>query len=448
MQGAAFLEMFRADRRMLDIASKCKKPDAVTLATLRKAVTDAAAPIFLLKAKRDCTHPNHAAGTADAVPAFVWVNLDVGPLDTITMARESSDFFLNKVRKESKDKSLPAYMQYANLIRDALGAVFDFAKENFKSGLAFNPKGVEYSVYAAWRAEGAAPAAAAAAAGGAGASEPAAAAAAAAAAAPHPAAAAPPAVPAGAGAAATAAAAAGGAGGKDPAALQSALFAQLGAIDQSSGRTAGLRHVTKDMKASAVNAAAAAGEAAPVAVKAVAPPPAARSKDEPLPTGEARVALVDKRWYVEFQQAAGAQIHVPEAAKMTEEVYIYACKDCAIFVDTKVKGVRVDKCRNITIIMQSVLSGVEAVNCKKLKMQVMRDLPSVAIDKTDGVVVGLSWTARAAQIVTSKSSEMNVTFPVSAAEDAEWVEMPIPEQFVTRIVDGKLVSSVSDLYTH
>lgn len=28
---------------------------------------------------------------------------------------------------------------------------------------------------------------------------------------------------------------------------------------------------------------------------------------------------------------------------------------------------------------------------------------------------------RGAQFVTSKSSEMNVTFPVSEAEDAEWV---------------------------
>lgn len=75
--------------------------------------------------------------------------------------------------------------------------------------------------------------------------------------------------------------------------------------------------------------------------------------------------------------------------------------------------------------------------------------PSVAIDKTDGIVVGLAWPCRDAQIVTSKSSEMNVTFPVSEAEDADWVELPIPEQFVTKIgKDGKLSSSVSELYTH
>lgn len=108
-----------------------------------------------------------------------------------------------------------------------------------------------------------------------------------------------------------------------------------------------------------------------------------------------------------------------------------------------------DKCHNVTIIVESVLSGIEVVNCKKMKIQVKQSLPSVAIDKTDGIIVGLAWTARDAQIVTSKSSEMNVTFPVSEAEDAEWVEMPIPEQFVTKITAAnKLHSHVSELYTH
>jgi len=44
---------------------------------------------------------------------------------------------------------------------------------------------------------------------------------------------------------------------------------------------------------------------------------------------------------------------------------------------------------------------------------------------------------------------MNVTFPETDAPDAEWVEQPIPEQFVSVIKpDGKLATSVSDLYSH
>ena len=44
---------------------------------------------------------------------------------------------------------------------------------------------------------------------------------------------------------------------------------------------------------------------------------------------------------------------------------------------------------------------------------------------------------------------MNVTFPESEAPDAEWVEQPIPEQFVSVVLpSGKLQSGVSDLYSH
>ena len=100
------------------------------------------------------------------------------------------------------------------------------------------------------------------------------------------------------------------------------------------------------------------------------------------------------------------------------------------------------------LLVQGALSGMEVVNSKRMKLQVKDRLPSVAIDKTDGIVVGLPWASRDTIITSSKSSEMNVTFPVAEAEDAEWIEQPIPEQFVTKLVGGKLVSSVSDLYSH
>ena len=133
---------------------------------------------------------------------------------------------------------------------------------------------------------------------------------------------------------------------------------------------------------------------------------------------------------------------------MKQEVYVYACRDAVVYIDTKVKNVRIDTCRDLIVVVHSALSGVEVVNCKKVKIQVQNSVPSFAIDKTDGIVVGLSFASRAAQLVTSKSSEMNVTFPVSEAEDAEWVEQPIPEQFCSTITPaGKITTTVSELYS-
>ncbi|RQM27494.1 hypothetical protein B5M09_006918 [Aphanomyces astaci] len=68
--------------------------------------------------------------------------------------------------------------------------------------------------------------------------------------------------------------------------------------------------------------------------------------------------------------------------------------------------------------------------------------------QTDGALVYLSYEGRDALIVTSKSSEMNVAFPASATSE-DYIERPIPEQFVHRITDSNtVVSDVSDLYSH
>ena len=75
-------------------------------------------------------------------------------------------------------------------------------------------------------------------------------------------------------------------------------------------------------------------------------------------------------------------------------------------------------------------------------------MPSVAIDKTDGIVVYVSKEAMGASFVTSKSSEMNVAYP-DPEDPQSFKETVIPEQFVHSIQSsGKMSSDVSDLYTH
>jgi adenylyl cyclase-associated protein len=374
---------------------------------LMKELGEITAPLKALRDKRDQAFPSHVIAVIEGVVGFNWVFAEPSPLSMIEVGRDGAEFYANKVRKESKDKNVPEFMAFANLFRDGFNAMFAFVKANCKTGLSYNGQGADAASFA-----GSAPAAAAPA--------------------PAPAAAAP--------AAADPAPAA--ATGADGAALQSNLFAQLRAIDQSSGKTAGLRHVTKDMKSQ--------GSSAVVPTPTAAPAKAAPSKaEDKFPSGEATCKLVDNRWKVEFQKDnMAAPLRLTEVT-MKHEVYIYGCSNAAIFVDAKCKGVRLDTCRNVTVVVDSLLSGVEVVNCRRVKLQCNKSLPSVAIDKTDGILVGLAWACRGAQVVTSKSSEMNVTFPVSEAEDADWIEQPIPEQFVTVINTdtNKLISKVSELYS-
>eukprot|EP00970_Alexandrium_tamarense_P013255 scaffold3296_cov280-Alexandrium_tamarense.AAC.3 len=80
----------------------------------------------------------------------------------------------------------------------------------------------------------------------------------------------------------------------------------------------------------------------------------------------------------------------------------------------------------------------------KQQVQATNVCPSFSIDKTDGCVVHLTNEAVGqSSFVTSKSSEMNVSWP---DDQGEIKEAPIPEQFQHKIVKGSVTSQVSDLY--
>ena len=97
---------------------------------------------------------------------------------------------------------------------------------------------------------------------------------------------------------------------------------------------------------------------------------------------------------------------------------------------------------------QDVLALCEVVNSKGIKIHVKGKSPSVAIDKTDGVIVFLSReTMYETKIVASKSSEMNVQFPGPTDDDA-WTERVLPEQFAYHLTkENKISTEVSELYT-
>lgn len=123
----------------------------------------------------------------------------------------------------------------------------------------------------------------------------------------------------------------------------------------------------------------------------------------------------------------------------------YKCENATIQIKGKVKGVVLDSCTKCNLLFESAISSCEVVNSKRVQLQSTGICPSFSIDKTDGCLIYLSQEAVSiTNFVTSKSTEMNVSWFDEKADEQK--EAPIPEQFVHRIVDGKISSDVSDLY--
>ncbi|KAI1716454.1 adenylyl cyclase-associated protein [Ditylenchus destructor] len=111
----------------------------------------------------------------------------------------------------------------------------------------------------------------------------------------------------------------------------------------------------------------------------------------------------------------------------------------------KVNSVTIDSCKKSSVVFENLLAQIEVINCQSIKVQTLGTLPTISIQKTDGCQVYLSNDSLNAEIVTSKSSEMNVLAPIG--DDGDFVEFPIPEQFKTTLCakTKKLTTVASDI---
>ena len=117
----------------------------------------------------------------------------------------------------------------------------------------------------------------------------------------------------------------------------------------------------------------------------------------------------------------------------------------SFFFGCKCKSIVVDGCKKTQVLFDTAMASCEVVNCQRMQIQCREKVAAVAIDKTDGIIVFLPASSLDTEIVASKSSEMNVSWPDA---NGDLLEKPIPEQYKHRIQGTSVTAEVSDLYTH
>lgn len=152
-----------------------------------------------------------------------------------------------------------------------------------------------------------------------------------------------------------------------------------------------------------------------------------------------RIALEGKKWFVEYQKDATNL--VLDNCKMEHAIYIFKCENTVVQVKGKVNSIILDSCKKTSVVYDNLVSACEIVNCQSCQMQVMGKVATVSIEKTDGCQVYLSPESVGVEIITAKSSEMNILIPKG---DGDFTECPVPEQFKTTILGQKLHTIVME----
>jgi len=229
-----------------------------------------------------------------------------------------------------------------------------------------------------------------------------------------------------------------------PAAKSSApdVSALLKQLNQGSDVTKGLKKVSKDQMTHKNPELRKAHTAVPFKKNPSSYKPVVARKPNMVAKKPPKKELEDgKKWVVEYQENANMVI---DDTNMKQVVYVYKCTGSVLTIKGKVNSIIIDSCKKFGLVLDAVISGVEVVNSQSVKVQMQGQCPTISIDKTDGCLVYLHKDCMNCQVVTAKSSEMNISIP---RDDGDYDEHPVVEQFRTHYdpVKKTLVTECSEI---
>jgi len=393
--GTMLDKAFRAQKEFLVIVSRSKKPSGEDFQTLLKSTADSIEEIQAFREKnRRSDFFNHLSALSESIAALGWVAVEPAPAPFVLEMNNAGQFYTNRVLKDWKEKS-KIHVEWVKSWIETLAELQLFVKEFHTTGLVWNNNG-ENAIQVA-KSDLSTPAPVK------GAPAP-----------PPPPPPPPPPAPAAEGASESASSGA-----------SSSRSALLDALNQGEDLTKGLRKVTES-EMTHKNPALRAKSTVDDVAKKVTEKPTTGDRKPPI------MELDGKKWNIENVNGNnGVSI---ETTGTNQSVYIYKCNGSTFHIQGKCNNIILDSCKKTAILFDSVVSSCEFINCQSVKMQVTGSVPTISVDKTDGCQMFLSKESIAAYVISAKSTEMNIMMP----EGDEFVELPVPEQFMTVINGGKL----------
>lgn len=391
-QVAAFEKAVDEQRNFINIASVAAKPNDADLGKLLEPTAKLVQEVIALRDKnRGDALWNHLSAISEAVPALGWVSISPTPGPFVNEFKGNSEFYSNKLLVQYKGKDEDQVSWCTNL-KEFFVKLIAFIKQYHTTGLVWKANGEPAAKFI-----GAAPPAAAPAAPG-----------------PPPPGPPPPAAPTGAPAKA----------GPD----MNALFSSL---NQGVGISSGLKKVTSDMKTKNRKP-----EEKVAVVKDLPKKTTTTGGRAAVKKGTPKVALEGNKWVVEFQDD-NQNITISDT-EPKHAVYLYKNDRSVVNITgQKINSICIDSCNKTGIVFNSAIAVVEVVNCNGVEIQCQGSVPAFAIDKSSSIQVILSKDCLGAEIVTSKSDQVNVQIP----DGNDLVELAVPEQYKTTVVNGKLVTT-------
>ena len=99
-----------------------------------------------------------------------------------------------------------------------------------------------------------------------------------------------------------------------------------------------------------------------------------------------------------------------------------------------------ENCKSCKVILTHVLATVEIINSKSCQVIVKEFLPQCQVEKSESTNVYLYPGAKSCIFHSTCTQSLILHYPkAGAGDDDEWVDVPIPETYVTTIGPNDLL---------
>ncbi|KAK1172704.1 adenylyl cyclase-associated protein 2-like [Acipenser oxyrinchus oxyrinchus] len=393
---------FQAQRGFVKLASTHQQPPEADLATLLRPISMKIQEIQNFREKnRGSKMFNHLSAVSESIPALGWIAMAPKPGPYVKEMNDSATFYTNRVLKDYKDND----NRHVDWVRSYLQLWTElqaYIKEHHTTGLVWSKRGP----FASELSQVAPPAHG-----------------------PCP----PPPPPPPIFEADTPK--------NNSSTMHSALFAELNqgeAITRGKDRKYWLRHVLDGQKTHKnPELRSQGGVARQSPTKSHTPSP---TSPKPPPQNHFPVLeLEGKKWRVEYQDHANSL--VISETELKHVVYTFKCSNSTLQIKGKINSIIVDSCKKLGLVFDNVVGIVEVINSRDIQIQVLGKVPTISVNKTEGCHIYLSEESFDCEIVSAKTSEVNILVP----QDGDYKEFPVPEQYKTVWDGSKLVTEPTEM---
>uniref|UniRef100_A0A8C6XUR9 Cyclase associated actin cytoskeleton regulatory protein 2 n=1 Tax=Naja naja TaxID=35670 RepID=A0A8C6XUR9_NAJNA len=393
---------FQAQRAFLWLTSHYQEPQENEVAILLKPISEKIQEIQTFRERnRGSNMFNHLSAVSESIPALGWITISAKPGPYVKEMNDAATFYTNRVLKDYKHSDL-RHIDWVKSFLNIWTQLQAYIKEYHTTGLIWSKTGPVASAASSFPAvvnkQGLPP--------------------------PPPPPPPPPGPP----------PAIGIENAKDDAtASRSALFEQL---NQGETITKGLRHVSDDQKTHKNPSLRAQGVPMQSPIKTYT---SESPKIPPQKSYSPVLELEGKKWRVEYQEDKNDLLI--SDTELKQVAYIFKCNKSTLQIKGKVNSIIVDNCKKFGLVFHNVVGIVEVINSKDIQIQVLGKVPTISVNKTEGCHIYLSEESLDCEIVSAKSSEMNILIPVNG----DYKEFPVPEQFKTSWDGSKLVTDPTEI---